>query len=264
VACSDLLVEGTHFLRDLHPPESIGYKAVAVNVSDVGAMGGVPMHCLLSLAAPGDLDWTWIEGFLDGLESACRKFGISLIGGDSSSADRIFVDVSMLGRVTAGKAVRRSGALEGDGVYVTGALGGSLMGLEHLKGGARKDPAIARHLYPEPRHRLGAAVATAAHAMIDISDGLSTDLGHLLEESKVSARIYRNLIPAVEGASDNQILHGGEEYELLIAAAELPNQVDGVPVTRIGEIIGSGFDNQIFLISGTNESVLSPAGWRHF
>jgi thiamine-monophosphate kinase len=264
IACSDLVVEGTHFIRDLHPPDSIGYKAVAVNVSDVGAMGGTPMHFLISLAVPEDLDWSWIDGFLNGVESACRRFEVSLAGGDSSSARLIFVDVSMLGSVPAGSAVRRSGAQAGDGIYVTGTLGGSALGLELLKRGDHAHPLVNRHLYPEPRQRVGAAVANLAHAMIDISDGLSTDLSHVLDESRVSARIYRNLVPGAAGAEDTHVLHGGEEYELLIVAPSLPSRIDDIPLTRIGEIIDSVIDHQIFVIDGSTESVLKPKGWQHF
>jgi thiamine-monophosphate kinase len=120
VFCSDLLAENTHFIRDLHPPGSVGHKAIAANVSDVAAMGGIAMHFLISLAAPGALDWVWFEGFFQGVESACRQFDISLVGGDSASSEHIFVDVSMIGRVRSGQAVRRSGAKVGDGIYVTG------------------------------------------------------------------------------------------------------------------------------------------------
>src|SRR5262249_35788579 len=209
--CSDLLAENTHFLRALHPPDSVGYKAVAVNVSDVGAMGGIPMHFVVSLAAPGDLDLAWVDAFYTGIENACREFHVSLVGGDSSSADRIFVDVAMIGRVRAGTAVRRAGARVGDRIYITGSLGASMLGLDLLRGGDRSSAAVRRHLYPQPRHRVGTAVAERAHAMIDISDGLSTDLGHIVEESKVSARIYRERIPAAAGADLSQVLHGGEE-----------------------------------------------------
>ena len=264
VFCSDLVVENTHFLRDLHPPGSIGYKSVAVNVSDVGAMGGIPMHFVISLAAPGDLDFSWIEGFLDGVEKACRAFDVSLAGGDSSSAEHIFIDVSMIGRVPAGGAVLRSGARRGDGIYVTGSLGWSMLGLEHLKSGDLSHPSLKRHLYPEPRHRIGFAVADRAHAMIDVSDGLSTDLGHILQESKVSARIYKDRLPAARDAMDEHVLHGGEEYELIIIAPELPSTIDGIPLTRIGEIIESDREYQLFLIDGASESVLQPRGWRHF
>jgi thiamine-monophosphate kinase len=264
VFCSDLVAENTHFIRTIHPPDSIGYKAVAVNVSDVGAMGGVPMHFLISFALPGILDFSWVEGFLDGVDRACKEFSVSLLGGDSSASDRIFVDVSMIGRVRTGAAIRRSGARVGDFVYVTGELGGSMLGLERVKSGLTKDPAAHRHLYPQPRHRVGAAVADRVHAMIDVSDGLSTDLSHILEDSRVSARIYKDRIPIASGATDSHALHGGEEYELIIVGPELPPSIEGTPLTQIGEIIDSAADHQLFLRDGPSEYILPPKGWEHF
>jgi len=264
VFCSDLVAENTHFIRNLHPPDSIGYKAVAVNVSDVGAMGGIPMHFLISFALPGDLDVSWVDSFFDGVERACTDFGVSLLGGDSSSSHLIFVDVSMIGRVKTGGAVLRSGAKAGDSIYVTGTLGSSMLGLELLKAGRAGEPAVTRHLYPHPRHRVGAAVSDRAHAMIDVSDGLSTDLGHILDESGVSARIYKERIPIATAAQDEHALHGGEEYELIIVAPELPAEIEGVAVAQIGEIIDSPLDHQAFLVDGAHESVLAPRGWQHF
>jgi thiamine-monophosphate kinase len=259
--CSDLLAEDTHFICGLHPADSVGYKAVAVNVSDIGAMGGVPMHFVISLAAPGDLDTEWVDGFYSGVARACREFKVTLVGGDSSTAKSIFVDVAMVGRVKKGRAVRRSGAKPGDKIYVTGELGGSARGLQLLRSGVRDDPALNRHLYPQPRHLIGAAVAPEAHSMIDVSDGLSTDLGHILTESKVSARIYKDKIPAAPGSSEADILHGGEEYELILTSAA---NLDGFPLTRIGEIIPSTGKQEIFLVDGASESVLEPKGWQHF
>jgi thiamine-monophosphate kinase len=264
VFCSDLAVEDTHFIRDLHPPASIAYKTIAANVSDVTAMGGTATHFLISLAAPGDLDWSWFEDFFAGIENACGQFGLALAGGDSSSSEKIFIDVSMIGRVPSGQAVRRSGAKIGDAIYVTGSLGSSTLGLERLKAGKMNDPAVKRHLYPEPRHTVGSAVVGKAHAMIDVSDGLSTDLKHILEESKVSARIYKDRLPIWPGAEDRHALHGGEEYELIIVASDLEKTIGGIPVTRIGEIIESSIEHQVFLIDGTRESVLQPQGWQHF
>lgn len=265
VFCSDLVAENSHFIRDLHPPASISYKAIAANVSDVAAMGGAATHFLISLATPPDLDWTWIEAFFHGVESACRQFEVALTGGDSSASERIFVDVSMIGRVKAGQAVRRSGARVGDAVYVTGKLGSSALGLERLKDGHTGDPAVKRHLYPEPRYKVGPAVAGQVHAMIDVSDGFSTDLTHILEESKVSARIYKDRLPGWPGAEDHHVLHGGEEYELIIAGPpDLPMMIEGVALTPVGEIIESAMQNQAFLIEGTQESVLRPRGWQHF
>jgi thiamine-monophosphate kinase len=262
--CSDLLVENTHFLRQMHPPESVGYKAVAVNVSDIGAMGGVPLHFLISLAAPGDLDLAWIDAFYSGVERACHELGVSLVGGDTSSAASIFVDVSMVGRVHSGRAVARSGAKPGDGIYVTGSLGASAHGLELLRSGDMGAPAVQRHLFPQPRHRVGARVADVAHAMIDISDGLSTDLNHIVMESGVSARIFQDKLPTAAGASESDVLHGGEEYELIIAAPELPTRVEDVALTRIGEIIQSKKENRLFLVVGNKESLLRPRGWDHY
>ena len=265
VYCCDLVVEDTHFIRGVHPPDSVGYKAVAVNVSDVGAMGGVPMYFVISFAAPGDLELAWVDGFYSGIERACRDFGVVLAGGDTSSAKSIFVDVAIIGRVPAGRAVLRSGAQPGDGIYVTGTLGASSLGLELLRAGEADSPAVKRHLYPEPRHRVGAGVVGMAHAMIDVSDGLSTDLGHIVRESRVSARIYKSKLPAAAGAGDDHVLHGGEEYELLIIAPELPAKIEGVALTRIGEVIASvNEQHQIFLDDGTSQSVLQPRGWNHY
>jgi thiamine-monophosphate kinase len=171
----------------------------------------------------------------------------------------------MIGRVKAGQAVLRSGAKAGDTVYVTGRLGSSALGLERLKGGHADDPAVKRHLYPEPRYKVGPAVVGQAHAMIDVSDGFSTDLTHILEESKVSARIYKDRLPAWPGAEDDYVLHGGEEYELIITGPpDLPKMIEGVALTPVGEIIESDIENQAFLIDGTQESVFRPEGWQHF
>lgn len=265
VYCSDLVVENTHFLRGIHPAESVGYKAVAVNVSDVGAMGGTPRYFLLSLAAPGDLPVSWIDTFLGGIERACKDFDVSLVGGDTSSSAQIFADVAMVGTVPEGAAVRRSGATPGDRIYVTGVLGSSALGLERLRAGDSDSDAARRHLYPSPRHRIGALSAAGVHAMIDVSDGLSTDLAHIAEESKVTARIYKERIPGADGATAEQILHGGEEYELiLVAPEELPGSIDGVGITQIGEIVAPDPRGKLLLVAGGVESVLASGGWRHF
>ena len=264
VYCSDLVVENTHFAQGMHPADSVGYKAVAVNVSDVGAMGGIPMSFTIALAAPGNLELAWIDEFYSGIERACRDFDICLAGGDTSSAESIFIDVSMVGRVQTGHAVLRSGARPGDRIYVTGTLGASALGLELLRGGQKEHAAIRRHLYPEPRHRVGHAVAGLAHAMIDVSDGLSTDLTHIIRESGVSAKIYRDRLPAADGASDMHVMHGGEDYELLVAAPELPDEIETVRVRCIGEIVPSTAEHQILLIDGASESVLRARGWDHY
>ncbi len=263
VLCSDLLAENTHFRRESHPPESIGHKAIAVNVSDIGAMGAIPGHCLVSLAVPADIEDEWIDGFLDGVAQACRRFEVELVGGDSSTAERIVVDVAMMGRVETGRSVLRCGARVDDGIYVTGCLGGSALGLEILGTDRPAYDAVRRHLYPEPRHGIGRQVAASATAMIDTSDGLSVDLAHILTESGVSARIDRKAIPCFPGARFELALHGGEDYELIVTARDLPSEIDGVPITRIGNIV-DGQSGRIVLVDGSSESVLEPAGWQHF
>jgi thiamine-monophosphate kinase len=262
--CSDLVAEETHFIRGLHPADSVGYKAVAVNVSDIGAMGGVPMCFLISLAAPGELELGWVDDFYSGVERACAEFGVSLVGGDTSSSNAIFIDISMIGRVRAGGAILRSGAQLGDSIYVTGRLGASMLGLELLRAGQIDAPAVQRHLYPQPRYRVGAAVANLAHAMIDISDGLSTDLNHIVTASSVSAKIFKERLPAAEGASETHVIHGGEEYELIITASDLPAQIGDVPLTCIGEIVPTVKEHQVSIVDGRTESVLQPRGWDHY
>ena len=170
----------------------------------------------------------------------------------------------MIGRVRERGAILRSGARPGDGIYVTGRLGASMQGLELLRAGNTDAPAVQRHLYPEPRHRVGAAVANVAHAMIDVSDGLSTDLNHIVTDSGVSARIFKDRLPAAEGASEAHVVHGGEEYELIITAADLPSRVDDVVLTRIGEVIPSKTEHQVLIVEGRTESVLHPRGWDHY
>jgi len=163
-----------------------------------------------------------------------------------------------------GHAVRRAGAKIGDTIYVTGKLGSSALGLEALKAGKPSDPSVKRHLFPQARHRIGVAVAGQAHAMIDVSDGLSTDLGHILDESHVSARIYKDRLPIWPGAGLDHALHGGEEYELVIVGNDLSKTIEGVSVTPIGEIVKPGNQPQLFLVDGNTESILTPRGWQHF
>jgi thiamine-monophosphate kinase len=179
----------------------------------------------------------------------------------------MLVDVSMHGFVPTGNSVRRSGARPGDQIHVTGRLGGSALGLARILqvGGARSDDAVTRHLYPNPPFRVGPGVAGRASAMTDISDGLSTDLGHILTESRVGARLDAALIPCFEGASLDLALHGGEEYELIVVGRGLPDEVEGTPLIRIGEILDGGEPGQIVLIEEDGaESPLDPRGWRHF
>ena len=265
VLCADMLVEGTHFRRSTHPADSLGFKAIAINVSDIGAMGAVPAFAMLSLAVPTDLDGQWTEDFFDGIARACQDFEIQLVGGDSSVAAAVFIDVSVIGYIGPGRAIARGGAQPGDGIFVTGSLGGSARGLALLEtGGPVQDDAIHRHLYPAPRHRIGQALGPAATSMIDISDGFSVDLTHILEESGVSARIEQQRIPCYPGTDINLALHGGEDYELIVTGTDIPPRFEDTPLTEVGQIIESGGTHQIHLITDSGEEILSPGGWQHF
>jgi thiamine-monophosphate kinase len=271
VAAADMLVSGRHF-EGWAAPEDVGYKAVAVNVSDVAAMGGTPRFVLISGGAPRpETVLRCVEGVLE----ACREFGVYPLGGDTTGADALVVDVSILGSVE-GVPVLRSGARPGHLLAVTGELGASAAGLISLQDGARK-PArlVERHLRPVPRVEAGKTAARlGAGAMIDLSDGLASDARHLCERSGVGCRIELDRLPIAEDTrtfllSRNREPHalaatGGEDYELLIAAPEdaldaMRSSLD-VPLTVIGEVT-RGSEPE-FVMNG--EVVADLAGWDHF
>ena len=294
---TDFSLEDVHFRREWHPPESVGHRCLARGLSDIAAMGGLPQAAFLSLALPADLRQKWVDGFLRGLLKLAGHYSVQLAGGDTAqSPDGILADIVVLGSVPAGKAILRSGARAGDLLYVTGMLGSSAAALNDLRDGKKLRPSShPRHFYPEPRIAVGRFLREKklASAMIDISDGLSTDLGHICEESKTGAVVYSDALPLVsgnvvggrfvsghgfsraEGQPKNTralapetlqfALHGGEEYELLFtvpANRRIPKQIAGVPVTKIGEIV-RGRQMKLVTLGGKTE-VLKPAGWEHF
>ncbi|HXG93902.1 MAG TPA: thiamine-phosphate kinase [Blastocatellia bacterium] len=289
IVCSDLMVEGVHFRSEWAAPRLIGRKALAVTLSDVAAMGGAARFALASIALPGGLSAQLIEELFHGMFELADDYGVSIIGGDtSSSRDSLFIDTVAIGECARGGAVTRSGAQVGDIIYVTGKLGASALGLALLERGYRleeknrddaRQRAIRKHLDPEPLLKAGRAIGEAhlATAMIDISDGLSTDLSHILEESRCGAIVHASAIPVARCALElsvgigldafNLALHGGEEYELLFTArpenqnrvAELSNAI-GMMITAIGEITdGKGLQLEH---SGRIER-LSPSGYEH-
>src|SRR5689334_5737324 len=222
----DWFLEGTHFLRDKHPADSVGWKCLARALSDVAAMGGVPRCFLLSVALPVSHTGRWLDGFLTGLRRASRKFQCVLAGGDTTRRDSIFINVTVVGEVRIGHAILRSGARDGDIICVSGRLGEAALGLRILK--VRKhtisarDPRLRKHLYPEPRLALGRWLAEKrlATSMTDISDGLSTDLRHLCPAPHLGALLDPDCFPAVEvparlqpriGDPLDLALHGGDD-----------------------------------------------------
>jgi thiamine-monophosphate kinase len=245
---TDMMIEDVHFRRATHPADSVGWKALARGLSDIAAMGGEPRFCLLSLALASWADQRWIDGFYRGFLRLARRTGTTLAGGDLARADRTTCDVAVCGAVPRGKALRRDGARPGDGIYVSGRLGGAALGLATHRGAAWK-----KHSLPEPRLEFGRTLRGHASAAIDLSDGLSLDLHRLSLASGVSA-VLEEAIPLFPGASLDQALHGGEDYELLFTARA---EVEGA--IRIGAIRKGRPGRVIF-----QGKTLAPMGYDHF
>ena len=251
---TDMLIEGVHFLRDAASPEDIGWKSLAVNLSDIAAMGGTPIATFLSIALPKDVQGEWAERFIEGYAELSKKFNVPLLGGDTTSSLRdIAINVGVLGRAPLGKSAKRSGATFGHGIYVTGNLGDSAGGLQAILNNWEKtqevESLIQSHIKPIPRIYEGQALMNTGliGAMMDISDGIASDLRHIMKASGVGAEVHLDRIPL----SDNLkrvcekygknayalAAGGGEDYELLFTApADIEDLVD-FPIYRIGEIV---------------------------
>jgi len=275
---TDFSLEGIHFRRDWHPPDSVGHRCLARGLSDIAAMGGTPIAVFLSLALPHDLEQSWVNRFFSGLLSLTRKHNVRLAGGDiAESLKGVLGDIVVVGSVPHGKAVLRSGSNPGDKIYVSGELGGSAAAVRKMRAQKRGTKVhvrdYARHFFPEPRVELGQILRETrlTTAMIDTSDGFSTDLAHICEESGVGAEIDSSLIPRARvGKPSREVdldfsLHGGEDYELLFtapSAKRIPGRLAGVRITQIGRITrGHG----IFVRNAKGPaSELHPRGWEHF
>jgi thiamine-monophosphate kinase len=267
---TDFSIENIHFRREWHPPDSVGWRCLARGLSDIAAMGGKPRAAFLSLALPRELPQKWVDQFFTGLLKLATEYEVQLAGGDiAESPAGVLADIVVLGSVPKGKALLRSGARIGDFIYVTGMLGTSVATLGLLREGKR--PRVSsheRHFYPQPRLAVGQYLREKklASAMIDTSDGLSVDLRHVCDESGVGAVIYAESLPRLPGSRGLQLaLHGGEDYELLFTAAptkQVPDSIDGVRVTRVGEITSG---NSIHVADTQGRSkLLQPEGWQHF
>lgn len=285
---TDLSIEGRHFRLDWHVPESIGHRTLARGLSDLAAMGARPLGAFLSLGLPGALTaarglrTAWIERFYDGFLALAGECRTPLAGGDLAQSRFAVADVVLAGAVPAGRALLRSGARPGDNLYVTGELGGAAIGLQQLAVLARRqkipplriprrmEDVLRPHLYPQPRLAQGLWLQTRAiaSAAIDVSDGLSTDVMHICEESEVCAVIERASLPLAAGATLEQALHGGEDYELLFTArpaVRLPRAIRGVAVTRIGHITRMRPRTpRVLLRTSAGDEALEPRGWEHF
>jgi thiamine-monophosphate kinase len=294
VLSADLLIEDIDFRRQSTLPRLLGHKALAVSLSDIAAMGAQPHWALISLGVPEDI---WNQEFLDefygGLFELADRYGVKLIGGDTSrSPEKIVVDSIVVGECGSGQAIKRIGASVGDEIYVTGSLGGAAAGLRLLDRGAQLqtekldaaesraiDGVLLRQLRPEPRVGWGLVLGEErlATAMIDISDGLSSDLRHLCDESGTGALVEATTIPIDPSltvlcgrrALDPLMLslHGGEDFELLFTVsqanvAKLPKKVDGIPITRIGKVEPAA--SGVRISEGSRVWELTPEGYQHF
>ncbi|MGH2773113.1 MAG: thiamine-phosphate kinase [Actinomycetota bacterium] len=274
---TDLLVEKVHFDLQLTGPSDLGYKAMAANLSDIAAMGGTAWRAVAALALRPELDMAWVEDLFSGMAGCAGQFGCGIIGGDITRGDCLTIAVTALGR--AGEAVVfRSGALPGDAVAVTGTLGASAAGYRLLRAGNReRSDLLDAHRRPVPR--LPEAEALVPHrptAMIDISDGLVADLGHICEASEVGVVVEASALPMVDlsglGIDRGALqlaLGGGEDYELCFtiasgrfeAASAAVTAATGTPVSRIGEIV-EDTRGRVLLIEGDEEPLVAP-GWDH-
>lgn len=288
LATTDTLVEEVHFRRAWAKPWHIGYKAMAVNVSDIAAMGGIPTYALVSLAVPGSLPVSWVEEFYRGLEACAAQWGVRIIGGDTVAAREIAVTITLLGETEEGRVLTRSGGRPGDLLLVTGDLGASAAGLEELRaprlqsGAAARAVVRARHLLPVPRVREGRLLSAGAGAgaVLDLSDGLAQGVREISRASNVGIELYAERLPIAPATREVAAAHGqdplfyalygGEDYELLFSLR--PGQVPavreailkscGTPVTVIGCLLPP--EEGLSLWCGGRRLALEKGGYDHF
>jgi len=255
----DMLVEDVHFLRQAKP-DSIGWKVVCCSVSDIASMGGEPKWLVISIGLPKDLSLEYIEGIYSGIKKASNKFNVNIVGGDTVSSGKLVIDVAMIGSVKKENLCLRSQAKSGDAIFVTGALGGAVK--------------TGRHLKFTPRFKEAQILVNNfdINAMMDISDGLSSDLGHILEASNMGAVIYEKHLPIAKGSNLESALCEGEDFELLFTVPQkelIPIKkrfarfCKSTTITHIGQITRAkeGFK----LIHKDNSvTVVKPKGYNHF
>jgi thiamine-monophosphate kinase len=274
VLTTDAMVGGVHFRADLTTPRDLGYKAIAVCLSDVAAMAGSPRHALCALTLTDAIDVGWVVELAGGMRECCDEFALSLVGGNLSHGEEVSIVVTVTGEVGRGRAVLRSGARVGHRVVVTGSLGGSAAGLRVASRRSWSDDerdALRRSMRPVPR--VGEAAVLAGHgvsSMIDVSDGLAIDLSRLCRASGAGSRVETARIPVHPAATLAEALGGGEDYELLAtlpdhtavrdAGTELQDGY-GVSLTDIGVIIEKGL---VAVDEGGTERPLEIEGWDHF
>jgi thiamine-monophosphate kinase len=284
VVTADAIVAGVHYLPD-DPPELIARKLLRVNLSDLAAMGARPLHYVLTTALPAELGPEWLARFAEGLGEDQRRYGIDLLGGDSvGTRGPAVLSLTAIGEVATGREIRRNGAQAGDLVWVSGTIGDAFLGLDLLRGAhpdlapEHRDYLVRRFRLPEPRTELGPRLCGIARAMIDVSDGLLADLGHICETSRAAAIVELDLLPVSLAARAvverdpsirAQLAAAGDDYELLFAApADAAEAIAtlslrlGLPVSKIGRIdVGTGVR---LLNTDGHQIPLEATGYRHF
>lgn len=271
VSCVDVLVAGRHFPLTTSP-YAIGYKAVAVNLSDLAAMGATPYAVLLGLSLPKALaNDEWLSEFSRGLGESSAPFGVELIGGDTTQSDTLTVSITALGFVPQGEAISRSGAQVGDVVCVSGEIGSASFALQHILNGQATELQPALDL-PKPQVTLGQRLRGFAHSMIDISDGLGQDLGHILKASHVGAKVYLDAIPAADALQAlpniekwQHQLNGGDDYQLCFTMSQVNfakfQQIYPEQVFCIGEVTA---ENSLHLFYNNTKVNVEISGYQHF
>ena len=279
---TDAFLENVHFLREIHEPFAVGYKALARATSDIAAMGARPQYFFLTLGLPESCTEKWFDGFTKGMARAAREFGLVLAGGDTTKYPEVIITLTVVGESKRERAILRSGAKPGDLLCVSGRLGEAELGLrliQHKTQNQKRWPKLVeKHFYPQPRLALGQWLASHQYAssMIDTSDGFSTDLNHICKASGVGARVWTEKIPSVHVPPElsalklnprSLALHGGEDYELLFTvpkkfSGRLPSKLGQVPVTVIGEITRK---KKVILVGADGRTMpLKPLGWDPF
>jgi thiamine-monophosphate kinase len=275
---TDALVESVHFERAWMTPQQLGRRSLLVNLSDIAAMGGRPTFCVVSVGVPVDYSVRDLSALHAGIRAAAHEAGVAIVGGNVSRADRLFVSITQLGEADR-RVVTRAGARASDELFVTGTLGDAALGVRELQRGRYRGPAVTRYREPHPRLTAGAllAVHNIASAMIDISDGLLQDLGHLTAMSKVGAEIdierlpYSAALRRLPAADRLELaLRGGDDYELLCAVPRrrVPALLRlrkrlGCPIARIGRCVPARRGIEL-LGAGREVHVESARGWDHF
>jgi len=280
----DTLVEGVHFFKD-DPANLIAKKLLRVSLSDLASSGGTPKGYLLALSLPPDISYEWLQSFVAGLSDDQTEYNITLLGGDTTSTvGPLTLSLTAVGEVPTGKVVRRSGAVAGDDIFVTGTIGDAAIALKLFgeigrEAASDKYPDLCdRYVLPQPRTALGPLMVGTASACVDVSDGLLADLGHICDASGVGAMVFQSDIPVSSTASlileEQQeywelVLGGGDDYELLFTAASENREImqrlgqqARVSITRIGAVVS---ERRISFLNGEGEQLtIENTGWKHF